>query len=133
MNATSLVSQAEFGTPIKKVELDVHKKQKNFEEISKNLSNYGHATDTVLQMVQLTWYLTDREYLVCGDEYDPELPKITVRLIMDDNLAWLIKRAGRKHWKDFGTLVRIARNELDHFKTLILLEEPEARPAALTF
>lgn len=123
MNVTSALSQANFGTPIKKVELDIRKKRDKFTEISKNLSDYGHATDTVLEMGQCTWYLTDRGYLVCGDNYDPELPKIVVRLLMDDNLIWLVNRSEKKHWKDFGIPVRVAKNEIDHFESLILLEE----------
>ncbi|MBI5816944.1 MAG: hypothetical protein HZB09_00790 [Candidatus Yonathbacteria bacterium] len=133
MNVTSTLSQANFGVPTKKVELDVRKKRKSFEEISSNLVNYGQAASTVLEMQQLTWYLTDMGYLVCGDNKKVDLPNILVRLTMDDNLnlQWLIKQSMRKHWKDFGTPVCITRNELDHIKTLVLLQELPPRPAVL--
>lgn len=130
MNATSVLSQANFGIPIKKVELDIRKNRKNFEEISQNLVNYGYATETVMEMMKLTWYLTDEGYLVCGENQKSDLPNIVVRLIMDDNLSWLIKQSERKLWKDFGTSVRITRNELDHIKILTLLEEPQQKAIA---
>lgn len=124
MNVTSALSQANYGTPIKKVVIIFRKKRKGFEEISEVLSDFGHATDTVLKMKQLTWYVTDRGYLVSSESSSPDLGNdLTVHLIMDENLAWLIERSDKKHWKDFGVPVRITMNELDRVKVLTLLSE----------
>lgn len=138
MSIISVLSRANFGTPEAKIEINFRKKRKNFEEISQHLVDYGLATETVMQMQEFTWYLTDREYLMCaGYDGRADLPAIRAQLIMDENLQWLSKRAGKTSWRDFGTPVRIVRNEIDHCSDIMLLEEFEAgersrsRPAGM--
>ena len=108
------------------MDLNFKKKRNSFTEISINLVNFGDATRTVMGMAQLKWYLTDKNYLVCGANGNSDLENVdTIKLILvvDENLAWLAKRTQRVHWDNFGTPVHIAKNELDHYSCIILLEE----------
>ncbi len=126
MTIASLRTQAEFGIPIKKVELDVQKKRESFKEISMDLVQYGRAANTVLEMQKLFWYLTDQDYLVCSEVENPnfsgDADTLKLRLFMDDNLAWFVMRTRKLNWEDFGIPIRVVENHIDQCKMVVFLD-----------
>ncbi len=130
MRDTSFLNRAMYGEPIKKVELDIRKKRTAFAEISTDLVEFGAAAGTILEMRKMVWYLTDGNHLVPSDIKDLNLPIIRLRIVVDENISWLAKRAQRTNWNNFGIPVRIVRNELDKCYHVVFLEKSEQKKIA---
>lgn len=113
MSVSELVARTNFGIPIENIRLNFKLEQRHF-KAEKKIMNAGLALYMAEAMQGCNWYLTDENFLVCGEQSG--LPVTEVEVVIDNdamsNQQWLVdqfKRFGgnfRPHTDGFRAYVK---------------------------